>query len=334
YKCTVSAGDDAICMKSSSTARITTTRLENVIVAGCTVYRGHGGFVIGSNTDGGMNNILVADCNFIGTDIGIRVKSNAGRGGLVRNVFIRDIFMSDITGEAISFDTYYEDVTAGKEKGDVKTTAIDKVPEFRDFYFRNIYGRGARTAIFINGLPQMPVHHIYFENLLVSADKAFDVADFRDIAFRNAKVLLPGGNTRVLAPAELLLSQKVDTPPMSNDPLYQLPAPPHASVNRAEFNRQYAANPKLWNKAFEFLRTQKLSALEPGKYLLAGDSVFVSVTYGPVKAFDSTKWEAHRKYIDLQYVISGEEKMGVAPLAKATEIVAYNEAKDLANYTA
>ncbi|GAB4094028.1 YhcH/YjgK/YiaL family protein [Flaviaesturariibacter terrae] len=321
YKCTVSAGDDGICMKSSSSAGASAPRLENIVVAGCTVYHAHGGFVIGSNTDGGMNNIYVADCNFVGTDIGIRVKSNAGRGGLVHNVYIRDIYMSDIQGEAVLFDTYYEDVTAGKEAKDVKTTAQDKVPEFRDFFIRNVYCRGARTAVSITGLPQMPVQGIWFDSFLVSAGKAYSIKDATNIHFRNAHVLLPGGAVQDLAQT-------------GEGPFTGLRMQPHSSINAAELARQYAAYPALWNKAIDFLRSQKLETLAAGKYPLAGDSVFVSVTYGPEKAFDSTKWEAHRKYIDVQYIIDGQEKMGVAPLASARELMPYNEAKDAANYSA
>ncbi len=135
YKCTVSAGDDGICMKSSASKNDQpgTFALENIVIAGCTVYHAHGGFVIGSNTDGGMHNIFVNDCNYIGTDIGIRVKSNAGRGGLVKDIFIKDIFMTDIVTDAISFDTYYEDVPAGKTIDSVRTTIRDKTPSSEIF---------------------------------------------------------------------------------------------------------------------------------------------------------------------------------------------------------
>jgi YhcH/YjgK/YiaL family protein len=323
YKCTVSAGDDGICMKSSGMAKDGGPRLENVVIAGCNVYRAHGGFVIGSNTDGGMNNIFVNDCNFIGTDIGVRVKSNTGRGGLVHNIYVKDIYMSGILHEAISFDTYYEDVTAGKEAKDVKTTATDKVPDFRDFYISNVFCRGAKTAIAITGLPYAPVQKINFDNVVIAADKGYEAKDAKDIAFKNTKVILPGGVVRNLALA-----------PAANeaDPFKGMAIQPHASVNRQEFALQYAANKQLWDKAFEFLRSNKLSELAPGKYPLMGDSVFVSVTYGPEKAFEATKWEAHRKYIDLQYIASGKEKMGVAPLVKAKEVMPYNETKDVANY--
>jgi polygalacturonase len=191
YKCNVSAGDDGICMKSSGSKDPNEARLENVVIAGCNVYHAHGGFVIGSNTDGGMNNIFVSDCNFVGTDVGIRVKSNAGRGGLVHNVFIKNIFMSEIVNEAVLFDTYYEDVTAGKNAKDVKTTVEDKVPRFRDFYISDVVCRGANTAISITGLPQMPVQNIHFDNVVISADKGYESKDAKDIDFKNVRLILP-----------------------------------------------------------------------------------------------------------------------------------------------
>ncbi|MFX6724767.1 glycosyl hydrolase family 28 protein, partial [Acinetobacter baumannii] len=56
---------------------------ENVHVKNCTVYHAHGGFVVGSEMSGGVRNIYVEDCNFIGSDIGLRFKTVRGRGGVV-----------------------------------------------------------------------------------------------------------------------------------------------------------------------------------------------------------------------------------------------------------
>ena len=154
YKNTVSVGDDAICMKSSGgkTPDVNSYKLENIIIADNIVYRGHGGFVIGSNTDGNMRNIFVNNCSFIGTDIGIRVKSNAGRGGIVENVYISNIYMSNIKDEAISFDTFYEDVPAGKTADSTQAKQMDRVPDFRKFHITNVQVNGAETAMFFRGL--------------------------------------------------------------------------------------------------------------------------------------------------------------------------------------
>jgi polygalacturonase len=196
YKCTVSAGDDGICMKSSGgpwkgkgSDEPGAAALENVLIAGCTVYHAHGGFVIGSNTDGGVHNIAVSDCNFIGTDVGLRFKSNMGRGGLVDNIYIRDIFMRDIVNEAVLFDTHYEDAPAGSVKDVNKPLPSDKTPEFRDFHISRVYCNGARTAISITGLPQMPVNRIAFDSLVISAGKGLVATQARGIDCTHVKLI-------------------------------------------------------------------------------------------------------------------------------------------------
>jgi len=189
YRCTVSAGDDGICMKSGGRPQDGQAALQNVIIAGCTVYHGHGGFVIGSNTDGDMHRIFVSDCSFIGTDVGLRFKSNMGRGGLVDSVFIQDIFMQDIVNEVVLFDTYYEDMPAGAVKDPNKARATDKTPEFRDFYISRIYCNGARTAISITGLPQMPVHKIWFDTITISAGKGLVATQAAEIDLHQVKLI-------------------------------------------------------------------------------------------------------------------------------------------------
>ena len=109
---------------------------------------------------------------------------------------------------------------------------------------------------------------------------------------------------------------------------------PHKSINKQELSRQYQLNKVYWDKAFAFLRDHNLDSLPKGKYLIGGDNVTASVTEDPSKDFDKTNWESHRKFIDVQCIISGEEKMGVWPVAGATVTKEYDEKRDAANYTA
>jgi biofilm protein TabA len=106
----------------------------------------------------------------------------------------------------------------------------------------------------------------------------------------------------------------------------------YSDVNAEEFKKQYAANKPAWDKAFEFMKTQDLKNLAPGKYPIDGEEVFASVTEIIDKPFEDTKWESHQKYIDLQYIIRGAEKMGKAPSEGAKVINPYSPAKDVANY--
>ena len=192
YHCNVSAGDDGICMKSSgSKDGDLAPGLENVVIARCVVYHAHGGFVIGSNTDGGMENIFVSDCDFIGTDIGVRVKSNAGRGGLVKNIYVKNIFMKDIIHEAILFNTYYEDKPAGKTENKDPMKIHDKTPHFTDFYFDSIYCRGAESALSVTGLPEMPVDSIFFKNMIITANKGVETTEAKDLFYKNVTLYLP-----------------------------------------------------------------------------------------------------------------------------------------------
>jgi len=108
----------------------------------------------------------------------------------------------------------------------------------------------------------------------------------------------------------------------------------HSSVNKVVFAEQYHKNQGVWDKAFAFLRDSDLTKIKPGKYAIDGTNVYAIVTEAPSKEFEASAWESHRKYIDLQYVIKGQETIGVAPVSKATVTKPYNEANDNANYNA
>ena len=109
---------------------------------------------------------------------------------------------------------------------------------------------------------------------------------------------------------------------------------PHETVNDIEFAKQYHINKEYWDKAFAYLKDNDLKTLEKGRHPIDGENVFAIVTEDPSKNFDKTNWESHRKYIDLQSVIEGEEKIGVYAVLKAKVTKEYDEAKDVANYSA
>ncbi|MBN2610968.1 MAG: glycoside hydrolase family 28 protein [Bacteroidales bacterium] len=195
YKCNVDVGDDAICMKSSRGDDAPgEASLQNVIIAACNVYRGHGGFVIGSNTDGGMQNVFVTDMNMVGTDIGIRIKSGVKNGGVVKNIYIENIYMSRIINEAISVNTFYENRPAGyKPPSTPEELSKEKTPEFSRFFLKNIYCHSAKTAMELTGMEEMPLKDFYFENIVISADKGIVATDVENSSFDNVKILPSSG---------------------------------------------------------------------------------------------------------------------------------------------
>jgi len=191
-------GDDALCIKSGRDAegRKRAMPTENVIIRGCTVYSSHGGFVIGSEMSGGARNIYVSNCTFIGADIGLRFKTTRGRGGVVENIFIKDIYMKDIPAEAILFDMYYmakDPVVLAGEKRElpkVEMKPVDETtPVFKNFHISNVYCNGAEKGIFIRGLPEMHVENIVLENMVLQSKKGIDVQEATGITFRNIKVI-------------------------------------------------------------------------------------------------------------------------------------------------
>ena len=187
---TFDVGDDGICIKSGKDedGRKRGIPCENVIVNGCTVFKGHGGFVVGSEMSGGVKNIYVSDCQFLGTDVGLRFKSTRGRGGVVEGIYINNVSMFDIQTDAITFDLYYGGKSAVEalEDGDEnkRTTAKFKVDEttpcFRDIFISHVICRRARRAAFFNGLPEMPVKNVQITDLEVNNAKEGIVVNYTD----------------------------------------------------------------------------------------------------------------------------------------------------------
>ena len=107
---------------------------------------------------------------------------------------------------------------------------------------------------------------------------------------------------------------------------------PSYTINKAEFEKQYSANKAVWDKAFTWMKTQDLENLAVGKYPIDGNNAYASITEMVDKKLEETGWESHQKYIDLQYIIKGKEKIGSAASKDAKVINPYNAIKDVANY--
>lgn len=191
-------GDDGICIKSGKNAdgRRRNRPCENVIVDGCTVFKGHGGFVVGSEMSGGVRNVSVSNCQFLGTDVGLRFKSKRGRGGVVENIWVKNVSMFDIPTEAVIFNLYYggmsaaEAQAAGKNKAEeIKPEPVtEETPCFRNIYIEDVVCRNANRAMFFNGLPEMPVQNINLKNIDITAKKPSEFKYCENIRQENVNV--------------------------------------------------------------------------------------------------------------------------------------------------
>lgn len=197
------AGDDAICIKSGKDedGRKRGEPCQNVIVKNNVVLHGHGGFVVGSEMSGGVKNIYVSDCTFLGTDVGLRFKSTRGRGGVVENIHIHNINMIDIPHEALLFDLFYGGKGAGEETEEeliarMKTAippVTEETPAFRDIYISGITANGVGRAMFFNGLPEMPIRNIDIKDVQITNAKAgIVISQVENVTIDNANLETEG----------------------------------------------------------------------------------------------------------------------------------------------
>lgn len=204
YNNTFDVGDDAICLKSGKDkdGRDRNLPTENVIVKNNVVYHAHGGFVVGSEMSGGVKNVHVSNCSFIGTDIGLRFKSTRGRGGVVENIYISNINMTNIVTEAICFNLFYggsipnledqDKKVQGKEDNQYKIT--EETPSFKNIFMENIQVTGADKAAFFMGLPEMNLKNIQLKNSILKADHGIEIIDADGMQFTNVKIISPKSN--------------------------------------------------------------------------------------------------------------------------------------------
>lgn len=205
---TFDVGDDAICIKSGKDedGRRRGIPTENVIIDNCKVFQGHGGFVVGSEMSGGVRNISVSNCQFLGTDVGLRFKSRRGRGGVVENIYVNNINMFDIATESFLFDLYYGGKSASEALEDGDETPVENIvyevdettPVFRNIYVKNLTSRNARRAMYFNGLPEMNITNINLENTTITSTFGGELSESDGITFKNVKIIPKEGPALIL----------------------------------------------------------------------------------------------------------------------------------------
>jgi polygalacturonase len=194
-------GDDAICVKSGRDeyGRKRGRPTEDVVITDNTVYHGHGGFTIGSEMSGGVRNVLVERCTFLGTDVGLRFKTTRGRGGVVEKIWVRDVQMTDIPTDAIGFNMYYGGEAPTDLAGDQPVAARPAVPvdegtpQFRDIVLSRIVARGADRAVMLEGLPEMPIRGIVLDEVSITARRGLAAVDAEAITLRNVDIRAASG---------------------------------------------------------------------------------------------------------------------------------------------
>jgi DNA sulfur modification protein DndE len=188
-------GDDGICLKSGKDVegRKRGRPSAHIIIENCVVFHGHGGVVVGSEMSGGVHDIFVNNCQFLDTDVGLRFKTARGRGGVVENIYIRDIFMKNIAGEAILFDMYYQGKDPvstygnGSENPKIELIPINEgTPQIKNIFVEHVLAKGAETGLLIRGLPEMPIRDIQLTNIDIESKQGYRVIEAQNIILNQA----------------------------------------------------------------------------------------------------------------------------------------------------
>jgi polygalacturonase len=155
--CVFVTGDDCIAIKAgrNDDGRRVAVPSENIIIRGCQMKDGHGGITLGSEISAGVRNVFAMNCNMNSPrlDHGLRFKNNAVRGGVLENIFCRDITIGEVRHAAITVDFNYEEGANGKY-----------TPVLRNLQVQNLRSGKSQYPMDLQGFPNAPITDVRLEN--------------------------------------------------------------------------------------------------------------------------------------------------------------------------
>ena len=181
-QCQFSTGDDCISIKSgrNNDGRRVAVPSENIIVRRCTMKDGHGGVVIGSETSGGCRNVFVEDCVMDSPNLNrvLRFKSNARRGGVIENVFLRNIEVGQVAEAVLTIDFLYEEGSNGPYR-----------PLVRNVVLENITSRSSPRVMWVTGFAGAMIDGVRFVDCTFSGVQTAEVLQHAgSISFNNVTI--------------------------------------------------------------------------------------------------------------------------------------------------
>jgi polygalacturonase len=174
-------GDDCIAIKSGRNAdgRRLAVPSQRIVVRGCRMRAGHGGVTIGSEISGGVRQVYAERCRMSSPDLdrGLRIKTNAMRGAVIEDVFVRDVEIGEV-GSAIDIDMLYEEGARGPFTPVVRNVRVERLTVDR-----------AEYAFRVRGLPASPVRGLRVtDSVFRSVRKGSLVSGLEDLVLRNVAV--------------------------------------------------------------------------------------------------------------------------------------------------
>ncbi len=170
--CVISTGDDCIAIKSGTRALAEKYKrsADNYTIRNCLMNDGHGAVVIGSEMSGGVKNLAVNKCLFLGTERGLRIKTRRNRGKLavVDGIEFSNIKMQGVLTPLV-MNMFYNCGIDGQEEYVWSREVYpidDSTPYLGSFTFKDIDCEGVEVcAGWFDGLPERPIEKVEIENM-------------------------------------------------------------------------------------------------------------------------------------------------------------------------
>jgi polygalacturonase len=155
--CYFDTGDDCIAIKSGRNAdgRRLNVPSENIVIQGCRMKDGHGGVVIGSEASGSVRNVFAEDCTMDSPNLerALRIKTNSRRGGVIENIFMRNVVVGEVSDAVIWADFFYGEGDAGTH-----------LPTVRNIFVSNLTSKKSAYALFLKAYERAPIVNLSIEN--------------------------------------------------------------------------------------------------------------------------------------------------------------------------
>lgn len=239
--CFLDNGDDAITLKAGKDAdglRVNRPT-ENVSISNCIIHRGSGAIVLGSETSGGIRNVIATNILCKGTQYGINIKSKRGRGGVIENIRIDNMTMEDV-GIPISISTFFQmqgDMGLADEPVSVRTPrlrnidisriTIDKSRGYPDFSWNPITAGDAAppppVTILIEGLPEVPIANLRISDVVATAKAGLKASHADGMELRNIRLNAESGPAFLIRDLkDPLLDNVGSTRPLATAPVIRM----------------------------------------------------------------------------------------------------------------
>ncbi len=222
--CHIDVGDDCITIKSGrdEDGRRVGKPCENITITNCTMLRGHGGVVIGSEMSGGVNNVVISNCVFDGTENGIRMKTRRGRGGVVQDICVTNIVMRNVV-YALKLNMSYDGQSPDYFLPTDPEPVSERTPAFRNIHISHIRIHGAERAAHWGGLVEMPLSEISLSHAVIDAKKGIYVMHGADLSFHDVRINTTEGPALY---GEMVKNVEIDglrtNRPLANTPVVEL----------------------------------------------------------------------------------------------------------------